>query len=255
MSSHSLRHRRWLLALYCAGVLVATWQRGVVINDHSTFAIFRQSFVHLVNHQNLYASYPAEQGAHPVHRFKYSPSAAMLFAPLSTVPYPLALLFWNALNAGLLIVAITRLLPPARANLALLILAPEVFVGIQSSSSNALVTALIILAALAYQQGQLLRAAFALVTGAAIKIFPIAGFTLALFGGRWRRAALVATCAVIVVGVLPLLVVPPAELLQHKSHERIPRDIRKFDHFHLLGPVIILHVERFAGAGRLVEGV
>ncbi len=214
MSPQSLRHRRWLLALYVAGILIATWQRGVVINDHSTFTIFRQSFVHLANHQNLYASYPAEQGAHPVHRFKYSPSAAMLFAPLSTVPYPLALLFWNALNVGFLIVAITRLLPSARANLALLVLAPEVFVAIQSSSSNALVAALIILAALAYQRGQLMRASFALVTGVSIKIFPLAGFTLALFTRRWRAAALAAACAGIAIAALPLLVVPPAELLQ-----------------------------------------
>ena len=214
MSPQSLRHRRWLLALYVAGILIATWQRGVVINDHSTFTIFRQSFVHLANHQNLYASYPAEQGAHPVHRFKYSPSAAMLFAPLSTVPYPLALLFWNALNVGFLIVAITRLLPSARANLALLVLAPEVFVAIQSSSSNALVAALIILAALAYQRGQLMRASFALVTGVSIKIFPLAGFTLALFTRRWRAAAVAAACAGIAIAALPLLVVPPAELLQ-----------------------------------------
>ena len=214
MSHQSLRHRRWLLALYFAGILIATWQRGVMINDHSTFAIFRQSFVHLANHQNLYASYPEEQGAHPVHRFKYSPSAAMLFAPLSAVPFPIALFFWNALNAGLLIVAITRLLPPARANLALLLLAPEVFVAIQSSSSNALVTALIILAALAYWRGQVMRAAFALMTGVAIKIFPLAGFALALLARRWRDGALAAVCALIAVGALPLLVVPPAELLQ-----------------------------------------
>jgi len=200
--------------LYLAGILIATWQRGVMINDHSTFTIFRQSFVHLANHQNLYASYPAEQGAHPVHRFKYSPSAAVLFAPLTLVPYPVALLFWNALNAGLLILAITRLLSPARANLALLVLAPEVFVAIQSSSSNALVTALIILGALAYWQGRLLGASFALMTGAAIKIFPIAGFTFALLAGRWRAAILTAVCAALAIAVLPLAVVPPAELLQ-----------------------------------------
>lgn len=214
MSTQSLRHRRGLLALYLAGVLIATWQRGVLPNDHSTFTIFRQSFVHLANHQNLYASYPAEQGAHPVHRFKYSPSAAVLFAPLSTVPAPVALLGWNLLNVGLLILALTRLLPPARANLALLILAPEVFVAIQSSSSNALVTALIILAALAYWKDQTGRAAFAIVTGAAIKIFPLAAFTVALLGRRWRIAALSAACAVLAVGALPLLVVPPAEVLQ-----------------------------------------
>jgi hypothetical protein len=210
----SPRLRRWLLALYGAGVLIATWQRGVQVNDHSTFTIFRQSFVHLAHHQNLYASYPAEQGAHPVHRFKYSPTAAMLFAPLSAVPLPLALLAWNALNAGLLILAITRLLPRARANLALLVLAPEVFVAIQSSSSNGLITALIILGALAFWNGRLIAAAIAVTTGVAIKIFPLGTLVFALIRPR-RPASLFAVCvAAAGLTLLPLLVVAPAELLQ-----------------------------------------
>ena len=210
----SRRRRRWLLALYVAGVLIATWQRGVQVNDHSTFTIFRQSFVHLAHHQNLYASYPAEQGAHPVHRFKYSPTAAMLFAPLSAVPYPLALLFWNALNAGLLIFALTRLLPPRRADLALLLLAPEVFVAIQSSSSNALVAALIILGAIAFWNGSLALGAIAVATGTAMKIFPLAALVFPAIRGRRPASALALAFAAAILGVLPLLVVQPDELLQ-----------------------------------------
>ena len=211
---HSLRPRRWLLALYVAGVLIATWQRGVQVNDHSTFTIFRQSFVHLAQHQNLYASYPAEQGAHPVHRFKYSPSAAVLFAPLSALPFPIALLVWNALNAGLLILAVTRLLPARRADLALLVLAPEVFVAIQSSSSNALVAALIILAAMAYWGGQLTAAAACVATGAAMKIFPLAALVFPAMRSRWRASMFAMLCVVGVLAALPLLVVDPHELLQ-----------------------------------------
>ena len=210
----SRRRRRWLLALYVAGVLIATWQRGVQVNDHSTFTIFRQSFVHLAHHQNLYASYPAEQGAHPVHRFKYSPTAAMLFAPLSAVPYPIALLVWNALNAGLLIFALTRLLPPRRADLALLLLAPEVFVAIQSSSSNALVAALIILGAIAFWNGRLALGALAIATGTAMKIFPLAALVFPAIRGKRPASALALTSAAALLAALPLLVVQPQELLQ-----------------------------------------
>lgn len=210
----SRRRRRWLLALYVAGVLIATWQRGVNANDHSTFSIFRQSFIHLAHHDNLYASYPAEQGRHPVHRFKYSPSAAMLFAPLSAVPLPFALLCWNALNVGLLILAVTRLLPSHRANLALLLLAPEVFVAIQSSSSNALVTALIILGAMAFWDGRLRTGAIAVTTGTAIKIFPLGTLVFALMRPK-RAASLLAVCVpALLLAALPLLVVHPSELLQ-----------------------------------------
>src|SRR3979409_2702389 len=154
MSKQCARQRLWLLAIYAAGVVVATMQRGVWSRAHTTFSIFRQSFIHLARHQNLYAAYPAEQGAAAADLFKYSPSAAVLFAPLTILPFPVALLLWNVLKAGLLIYAVTRLLPSARANLALLLLAPEVFVAIQSSSSNALITALILLAVIAYENGR-----------------------------------------------------------------------------------------------------
>ena len=214
MSKAYLRQRLWLLAVYAAGVVVATLQRGVWSREHTTFSIFRQSFLHLANHQNLYAAYPAEQGAAAADLFKYSPTAAVLFAPLAMVPYPIALLAWNLLNVGLLIFAIMRLLPPARANLALLLLAPEVFVAIQSASSNALVTALILLAVIAYEKGQHVHGAAAIAIGTSIKLFPIAALVVALLNRQWRKTLITVSAAIVVFVALPLLVVPPSELLQ-----------------------------------------
>jgi hypothetical protein len=214
MSKTCARQRLWLLALYAGGVVVATLQRGVWSREHTTFSIFRQSFTHLARHQNLYAAYPAEQGAAAVDLFKYSPSAAVLFAPLTLMPYPVALLLWNLLNAGLLVYAVTRLLPARRANLALLLLAPEVFVAIQSSSSNALVAALILLAAAAYESGRLMRGGYAVVVAASLKVFPLAGFIFPAIQARRGRAAFAAVVAFAAVLALPLLVVSPRELLQ-----------------------------------------
>src|SRR2546430_16281902 len=115
MSNSIARHRLALYAVYAAGIVTATIQRGILSREHTTFSIFRQSFAHLARHQNLYAAYPAEQGAAAVDVFKYSPSAAALFAPLAMLPYSIALLAWNLLNVALLVFAITRLLPPSRA--------------------------------------------------------------------------------------------------------------------------------------------
>lgn len=214
MSKAYLRQRLWLLALYAAGVVVATLQRGVWSRDHTTFSIFRQSFVHLAQHQNLYAAYPAEQGAAAVDLFKYSPSAAVLFAPLALIPFSAALLAWNLLNAGLFFFAITRTLPRARANLALLLLAPEVFVAIQSSSSNALVTALLVLAALAFEKGRHLHGGVAVAVGTSIKLFPIAALVLALLHREWRRTMLAVAIVGLALLALPLLVVSPSELIR-----------------------------------------
>ena len=213
MSNQSARQRLWLLLLYAAGVVVATLQRGVWSREHTTFAIFRQSFFHLAQHQNLYAAYPAEQGAAAMDLFKYSPTAALLFAPLALLPFAVALLMWNLLNAGLLIYAISRLLPERRANLALLLLAPEVFVAIQSSSSNGLVAALILLAALAYEDGRALRAGSAVLAGAAIKIFPLAAFIFAVFHGERRKALVITVLVSVGLLCLPLIIVTPSQLL------------------------------------------
>lgn len=215
MSISPARQRSCLLALYAIGVLVATLQRGVWSREHTTFAIFRQAFLHLVRHQNLYAAYPAEQGPGAVDLFKYTPTAAVLFAPLALLPYPVALLLWNTLNVGLLVFAITRLLPAPRADVVLLLLAPEVFVATQASSSNCLVTALMVIAVVAYEDNRIVRAGWAIATGAAIKIFPLAAV---LYGVAWRRSALRAGATVALTGglllALPLLFIPAAELVQ-----------------------------------------
>ena len=214
MHISTAKQRATLLALYGAGILTATVQRGVLSREHTTFTIFRQSFSHLISHQNLYAAYPAEQGAAAADLFKYSPSAAMLFAPLALMPYAAAMLLWNVLNVAVLVFAITRILPPRRANLALLLLAPEIFVSIQASSSNGLVAGLILLAALAYEEGRLLRAGYAISVGAAMKIFPLAVFVFGMLQVRRRPAIIASIVAFIAVLSLPLLVISPRELLQ-----------------------------------------
>ena len=218
MHLQSAHARRWLAGAYLLVVIVATWQRGVVSREHTTFAIFRQSFVHLVARQDLYAIYGVEQGPASQDLFKYSPSAAVLFAPLSVLPYAASLFAWNLLNAALLFWAVTRLLPRRQANLALLLLLPEVFTTIQASSSNGLIAALMLMALMWIVQGKDGRAAFAIAVGATIKIFPLAvASVIVTRASRWRfvLALLAAVCGLL---ALPLLVVPLGELArQYRS--------------------------------------
>ena len=218
MRFQSAHARRWLALAYLLVVVVATWQRGVVSREHTTFAIFRQSFVHLVGHQDLYAIYGDEQGPASQDLFKYSPTAAVLFAPLTVLPYAVSLFGWNLLNAALLFWAVARLLPRRQADLALLLLLPEVFTTIQASSSNGLIAALMLLALMWIVQGKDGRAAFAIAVGATIKIFPLAvASVIVTRTGRWRFV-LTLLLAVGVLLALPLLVVPASELArQYRS--------------------------------------
>ena len=220
MRFQSVYARRWLAAAYLLVVVFTTWQRGVVSREHTTFAIFRQSFVHLVAHQDLYAIYGDEQGPASQDLFKYSPSAAVLFAPLSVLPYAMSLFAWNLLNAALLFWAVCRLLPRQQADLALLLLLPEVFTTIQASSSNGLIAALMLLALMWIVRGKDGRAAFAIAVGATIKIFPLAvASVIVTRASRWRFALALMLSGCVLLG-LPLLVVPAGELARqyHSWH-------------------------------------
>ena len=92
------RLRRVMLALFLALAGVATVQRGVLTHGHATFPIFRQSYEHLAQGSDLYARYPLEQGTEERDRFKYSPTAALFFAPFTALPFIVGLLLWTLIN-------------------------------------------------------------------------------------------------------------------------------------------------------------
>lgn len=188
-------------------VIGLTAQRSFYPHPHWTFWIFRASFWHLVRGQNLYARY----GDHDL--FKYSPTAALLFAPFAWPRFAVGLLLWNALNAAALIAAMNRLVKPKDHTLALLLVLPELFVALQASQSNALVAALIITAYVAFEQGRQFLAALPIALGVAIKIFPIAALSLALFHPRRARLVLMFSISAVLLVLLPLAVTPPSTLL------------------------------------------
>ena len=150
------------------------------------FEIFRTASRHLVSGQDLYAEYPAEH----TDRFKYSPTFALLFQPFAWIPWPLALLGWNLLNALLLFVAVERVLPPRRAQLAQALLLLEVLRGMQNAQSNALVSALIVFAFVALERQRIWRAALAVALGVCVKIFPLAALTFAIARRRAIRTGI-----------------------------------------------------------------
>jgi hypothetical protein len=180
----------------------------------NNFDIFRGSSQHLVADTDLYASYPSEHR----DRFKYSPSFAFLFTPLAYMPWGLALLLWQLLNALALFYALTRLLKDRVADVAIAIVFLEVWRSMQNAQSNSLVAATIVLAFVALEERKVVQGASWIGFGAAIKIFPLIAGVFALpVRSRWRAVAVVSG-AVTTVLLLPLLVTPPAMLVaQYRS--------------------------------------
>src|SRR2546423_1668603 len=207
------RLHRSLFALYLASAVFVTVQRGI-FSPSNNFKVFRAAAVNLLAHRDLYAAHLDQH----FDFYKYSPTFALLFAPLAALPFAPALLIWSLLNSLLLWYAVRRLLPDRQATLALALVYLEVLFAMQYTQSNGLVTALILLAFLALEQGRQLRAALLVGVDVSIKIFPLGAVTLALFHPRrWRFAALLAAVGV-GLALLPLVVVPPHELAaQYRS--------------------------------------
>ena len=197
-----------MLALYLVAVAVATLQRGI-LGTENNFAIFRWAFEHLRLGQDLYSFHPGQHD----DQFKYSPTFALLFAPFAPWPFAIGLTLWNATSAAAVWYAVTRLLPPRQAAWALGLAFVEVLTCLQRAQSNALCAALIILAFIAFERGQLWRASAAIATGAFVKIFPLAALAFALWQRRIVRFSVVFVAVMAGFLALPLVVTSPTRLI------------------------------------------
>lgn len=213
-SLRGLLASRWsVYTVYVGIAFYATLDRIWPGSHHTTFWIFRWSFWHLRHNASLYAHYAAQQGGAAVDLFKYSPTAAMLFAPIALLPSLPAMLLWSLVNALGLCLALERLLDGADARLAQWLLALETLAAVQAMQSNALLTALMIITFVFIERRQQVGAAVAAVAAAAFKIFPAGVLLLALCRPHRLRQALLTLGAAAVALVLPLLIVTPASLL------------------------------------------
>ena len=201
------RSQHWLLALYVSAVLVVTIQRGV-FGFPNDFAIFRASFWNLIAGRDLYVL-RLDQAQ---DRFWYSPTFALLFAPFAVLPFVVGLFLWNLVNALAVFFALRLLLPLDRAGVAQALVFLPMLRSMQSSQSNALLAALIIIAFVSFERGWLWRGAGAIALGAVTKVFPLAALTFALPRPDRLRATLTSLLATLILVALPLFVLSPGEL-------------------------------------------
>jgi len=216
-SARPPRPRRLVLALYVASAALVTVQQAI-LGHSNNLSIFRSASLNLLAGRDLYAAHPEQH----LDFYKYSPTFALLFAPLAYLPFALAFLCWSLLNGLLLWYALDRLLPERQATIALALLYLEVLLALQYGQSNALVAALMILGFVAFEGRRQLGAALSITVGAAVKLFPLAGLSLAALYPRRLRFGAIAVGVLAVAVVLPLVVIPPADLLaQYRSWHAI----------------------------------
>ena len=206
----------WLVALVWVGGVVAATAQHALGHQHNNFLIFRAASRHLLAGTNLYAAYPAEHADF----YKYSPTFALLFLPFALPPFAIAMLLWNALNAGALYIALGMVLPRRAATVARAVVFLDMLGSLQNVQSNALVAALIILTFAAYERRHTMLGSTAAVVGTFIKLFPLAGVSFAIFHPRKFRVAVAVVLGMVIFALLPLLVTSPDTLLAQYRHWR-----------------------------------
>ena len=214
-----------MAALWVIAVIAATLQQGVQ-HQNNNFLIFRAASLHLLHGQDLYAAYPALH----VDFYKYSPTFALLFLPFAVLPLAFSMLAWNALNAGVLWVAIGMVLPRRGALVARGIVFLDMLGSLQNVQSNALVAGLIILTFASYERRHAGPGTLAAGAGASIKVFPLAGLSFAVFHPGKMRVAVATAVVTLALLASPLLVTPMHTLLTQyaswraiESHDALDR--------------------------------
>lgn len=188
-----------MAVIWIVAVVALTVQTS--LHRHDNMDTYRAAWMHLRAGAPLYPTDTSHRGF-----FIYSPAFAALVAPIVMLPLWLGILVWCALNAGVLYIALGRLLSPADAFMARAIVSVEAFGSLQNLQSNALVAGLMILAFAWIERAQEWRAAAAIALGALVKIFPLSAATFGFLKAP-RLARLVGALIVsaVVLGVVPVV--------------------------------------------------
>ena len=201
-----------VVILFLALALFCTWQAHHTtdytagkLTNYNNYIIFRQSYYHLMEGKDLCAPYPNEYW----DLYKYSPTFALLMAPLALLPTLVGLAGWNLLNVVFVLIGINMMRGfDARAKTLLLLFATiEMVTSLQNEQSNGLLAGLIILGFALAERRKLFLATLCIVLSCYIKILGLAAFAIfLLYPDKWK-AALYTVFWTAFLFVLPLCVV------------------------------------------------
>ncbi len=191
---------------------------GLSYPGYNNYTIFKQSFFHLISHQDLYVAYPVEHW----DLFKYTPTFSLLFGAFAFLPDWIGLTFWNLLNALILALAVYALPKLTNKQKGLILLATliEAVTAMQNEQSNGLIAGLLIFSFVLSEKGKFIWAAACIMLATFIKPFAIVGLVLFLFYPKKVRHLDNAILWSVVLLLLPLIVLTPGQLI-HQYQEWI----------------------------------
>jgi Glycosyltransferase family 87 len=215
-----LQDPRILLGVYVLAAAVVALHKmaqglfqsgGLIYPPYQNYVIFRNAFFHLLARQDLYSAYPIEQA----DLFKYSPTFALMMAPIAALPYTAGAVVWNVVNAVALFGAVMwvpALSARARAWVLWFVLL-SLISSMQTAQSNGLMAGLMLAAFAARERNRNALSALSVVAAALVKPFGgVALLTCLARPGRGRFLAWASAWG-IVLCLAPLVVVPAQHLV------------------------------------------
>ncbi len=200
--------RHWLWMVYLALAIIVVLQRFEP-DRHGIFLIYRAASFDLFARRDLYGTH-----LELMDHFRYSPTFALLFAPIAFLEWHLGISAWTLLNLFGLYWVLGRLLPWRSAQVARVIVLGDLVRSAQWGQSNGVVAALIVAAAVACEQERPWAAGWAVAAGGFTKIFPFGAGLFALLRPFRVRAVITIAASALVLLLLPALVTGPGALLQ-----------------------------------------
>lgn len=185
---------------------------GPLYNHYNNYSIYKQSFFHLINGQDLYVKYPDEHW----DLYKYTPTFSVFFGAFAFLPDWLGLNLWNLLNALVLLFAIYYLPRKSLKEKVLIVFVVliELVTALQNEQSNALMAGMIVLSFGLLERKHYFFASFFLVFTVFIKLFGLVGFALLLLYPEKRKFVQYAFGWFVLFLLIPLIFISPTAYIQ-----------------------------------------
>ena len=178
---------------------------GKQLTEFNNYLIFKGSYFHLLHGQNLYGIFPDEHWDF----YKYSPTFALLMAPMAYLPNLAGLMIWNVLNVLAVCMAVRMLPFTSRVHAILLwFIVNDMVTCLSNAQSNGLMCGLMVAAYCCLQNNKAIWATLWLALATYIKVYGAIGFCLFLFYPDKIRFVLYAIFWNVVLLALPLIVTP-----------------------------------------------
>lgn len=180
--------------------------------EYNNYQIFADSFFHLKENKNLYLAYPQEY----YDLYKYSPTFALFMGLFAYLPDLLGLIFWNLLNAIILLSALRYLpaLDQRKKTIVLAFIFIELITSLQNSQSNPMMAGLILWAFIAIENKKVALATLFICLSVFIKIFGVLAFAIFIFYPKKGKAILYAALWSILLFFIPVVLISLPELIQ-----------------------------------------